>query len=602
MSDLQKLFPQAIEYHQSGNFDSAIEAYTTILEIAPDHPDALHLKGMACYQKGDADSAEPLIRAAIQIRPDHRDYHSNYGLVLNQLGRTRDAVHSYKNALQIDPSFADAQLNLANAHIKLDETAEAEAALQTLLSQVPTHAEANNSLGTVLSGLERYDEAKDAFQRAIDDRPGYVDAHANLGQLLARIGDDEKALSHIRRATEMQPDDVQMLRIMGSVYHELGAYQEALDAYARALRIEPENPVTYLGIGSVYLAQNRLDDAEKNYQEALDIAPDNSDVLNDLGTVHMKRDEPDTALRCFDAAIRHRKGFASALYNSGTALQDLGDLLGAKQRFIEALKHKSDLSQAYRCLASIYHVAGDDDNASAVLNSWRKAMPDDPAPGHMLSAGNSKEVPDRASDAYVRDEFDRFADGFDKTLAMLEYQAPQLVTNALSRQTGFRTTGLHVLDAGCGTGLAAPLIKGWCEKLVGVDLSSKMIERANSLSLYDELAVGELVEFMDDHILAYDLIICIDTFVYFGDLDQAIHSAQRSLKAGGWIGFSVEATMEKPKAGYSLNFNGRYKHDEEYLRNVVTSAGLTLTTIDRAVLRQELQQPVHGYLVCAQNT
>ena len=40
--------------------------------------------------------------------------------------------------------------------------------------------------------------------------------------------------------------------------------------------------------------------------------------------------------------------------------------------------------------------------------------------------------------------------------------------------------GERVLDAGCGTGLCGPLLRPYAKRLVGVDLSSGMLERARA--------------------------------------------------------------------------------------------------------------------------
>jgi predicted TPR repeat methyltransferase len=227
-------------------------------------------------------------------------------------------------------------------------------------------------------------------------------------------------------------------------------------------------------------------------------------------------------------------------------------------------------------------------------------MPDDPAPVHLLAAWGESSIPARASDAYVRQEFDRFAEGFDKTLAMLEYQAPKLVADLLEGQRDFRPHNLRVLDAGCGTGLIAPLIQSWCDELVGVDLSPKMVNKARARAVYDQLVVGEMVQFMRESTSTYDLISCVDTLVYFGDLQEALEVAVSVLEPGGWIGFSVELAGEEFEAGYSLTSSGRYAHTENYLRKVLKESGLCVVQLQGAVLRRELTQPVNGLIVAAQ--
>lgn len=53
------------------------------------------------------------------------------------------------------------------------------------------------------------------------------------------------------------------------------------------------------------------------------------------------------------------------------------------------------------------------------------------------------------------------------------------------------------VDLGCGTGLMGPLLRNHvADSLVGVDLSAGMVVHARDRGCYDDLAVGELVEYL----------------------------------------------------------------------------------------------------------
>ena len=600
MKDPQETFRLALEDHQAGDLVSARERYLDVLRAYPEHPDALHLCGMTYYQSGNFAAAEPMLRAAIVLRPQHRDYHANLGLVLMKLGQRDEAVAAFCCALAVDPYCQDALLNLANAYLVDGLVSEAEVALRRLLSINPEHAEANNSLGVILSGYGMFEDSLVAFRDALKFQPDYPDAHANIAQLLAKMGRDPEASEHFERATTLNPDDMKMLRVWGSVLKNMGDYETSLEKYELAVSLAPEDPITLLGLGSLYQTWGKYEQAEQSYYQVLRANPDDEDALNNLGTMHMARDEPKLALSFFQAVLQRRPKQGSALYNSGTALQELGDLGAAKDMFIQALAAQPDLSQAYRCLADIYYLEDEADSALSVLLSWRENMPEDPEPEHLLAAGEQSNVPLRASDAYVKNEFDRFAEGFEKTLSMLDYQAPQLVADILEQQQGFHANGLRVLDAGCGTGLIAPLVMSWCDELVGVDLSPKMVSKAQARNVYDQLVIAELVQFMTESESRYDLIVCVDTLVYFGELRKVLEAASAALVPGGWLGFSVERAAEDYPAGYALTSSGRYTHTEGYLRNILTECGLLVVDIQEGVLRQELIQPVIGFIVAAQ--
>src|SRR5437868_2254038 len=79
--------------------------------------------------------------------------------------------------------------------------------------------------------------------------------------------------------------------------------------------------------------------------------------------------------------------------------------------------------------------------------------------------------PARPPGRYFADAFDRYADHFDDHLrGDLAYRGPELLHAAVTRALA-GATSLDVLDAGCGTGLAAPLFRPLARRLDGVDLS-----------------------------------------------------------------------------------------------------------------------------------
>jgi predicted TPR repeat methyltransferase len=51
--------------------------------------------------------------------------------------------------------------------------------------------------------------------------------------------------------------------------------------------------------------------------------------------------------------------------------------------------------------------------------------------------------------------------------------------------------------------------------------------------------------------------------------------------------------------GYCIRHSGRYAHTVEYLRDVLTQAGLQVRAIAPRVLRMEAGAPVNGLIVVA---
>src|SRR5262249_52601385 len=252
-----------------------------------------------------------------------------------------------------------------------------------------------------------------------------------------------------------------------------------------------------------------------------------------------------------------------------------------------------------RLLAIAYCELGQRDKAIEIFEKWVKDDPDSPVANHMLAAVSGRGVPARASDAFVEASFDTFAESFERKLEQLSYRAPSLVAAAI-KDSGLVPAGaLDILDAGCGTGLCGPLVKPYARSLVGVDLSTGMLTKAQQKRVYDRLIKDELTHFLQAHHGAFDLILSADTLVYFGALEEVAAAAHGALRPGGLFVFSVEELVSPPEGvEFRIETHGRYSHSQSYVERVLNGAGFA-TNIAHADLRTESALPVAGLVVRA---
>jgi predicted TPR repeat methyltransferase len=199
--------------------------------------------------------------------------------------------------------------------------------------------------------------------------------------------------------------------------------------------------------------------------------------------------------------------------------------------------------------------------------------------------------------------FDQFADTFDDDLNDLDYQGPQLLARVLGDRLPSADAGLDVLDAGCGTGLCGHVLRPYARYLAGVDLSESMIDKARCLNIYDDLVVDELTAFLAGSVKGFDLIACIDTLIYFGDLEEVLAKMTALLRDGGRLVVTCEASAEpRSTHGYQLAAHGRYGHTKPYVQRCLTLSGITNMVITEAVIRTEAGEAANGYVVLASKT
>ena len=239
--------------------------------------------------------------------------------------------------------------------------------------------------------------------------------------------------------------------------------------------------------------------------------------------------------------------------------------------------------------------------AEELLDAWVEAAPESAVRRFMRIAILGEGLLDTAPPDYVAHLFDDYAERFDESLARLRYCGPALIDEALGDCVPCERTQGSVLDVGCGTGLVGAAIRRRSGKLVGLDLSEKMLERAELLGVYDELVRGEMVELMHRWPGRFDVITASDVLTYVGDLDDFFAAARVALSPGGWVAVVLEA-LPSPADGQSfrLNPSGRFSHSEQALRDWLTSNGFTVHLVRPAAMRHELGRPTPSLVAVAQ--
>lgn len=393
---------------------------------------------------------------------------------------------------------------------------------------------------------------------------------------------------------EVAPDNADALHFSGVLAHQQARSEQAVALIERSLELEPDRADWHSNLGIVLQDRLRLDDAIVAYRRAIALDPDHANAHNNLGVVLRAKGRADEAEASYRVAIRIDPEHSDAYHNLGVLLNGQKRTHEAAVCFSKVITLWPKHPEARRLLALAHCNLGEVDKAVRIFEEWLQEEPDDPIALHMLAACSGRDVPLRASDAFVEETFDSFAASFDAKLAQLSYRAPALVAQMLSESEVAGSKRLDVLDAGCGTGLCGPLITPYARRLVGVDLSEPMLAQARARDVYDELVKRELTAYLGDSTAEFDVIVSADTLVYFGLLDDVVAAAANALRPGGRLIFTVEELVgARSAAGYSISPSGRYRHTRQYLERVLADAGLR-SEIVPAELRLEAGDPVPG--------
>ena len=107
------------------------------------------------------------------------------------------------------------------------------------------------------------------------------------------------------------------------------------------------------------------------------------------------------------------------------------------------------------------------------------------------------------------------------------------------------SSGAHLLDAGCGAGVACRIARERGARVVGLDATPELIEIARSQVPEGEFHVGDL-EYLPFESDSFDVVTVFNAVQYAANPVNALQEARRVVRPGGYVAMAVLASMPVP--------------------------------------------------------
>jgi tetratricopeptide (TPR) repeat protein len=220
--NLQQILLEAISWHQKGDLERASSVYARVLELEPEHFDALHLLGVIAIQCGEPERAVELIGKAIRINPNSTAAYYNRAKALRDLRQFNASLNDYDNAIARDHNQADIHYNRGNVLREMRQYEAAVGSYEKAVALAPLYVEALNNLGDTLRELGRYTQALQCYDRVLALQPKYHFLHGMRLHTQMHVGEWHDLADGISQLEaeiecgEMTSPPFQILPIIGS--------------------------------------------------------------------------------------------------------------------------------------------------------------------------------------------------------------------------------------------------------------------------------------------------------------------------------------------------------------------------------------------------
>ncbi len=428
------------------------------------------------------------------------------------------------------------------------------------MSSTPQHFE--DAKRAFLAGTAHYEagrfiDARSSFEEALALVPGRVSTLSNLGATLIKLGEPQAALLLLEEALAADPAGLDAWLHRAEALAALGRHDDALACLGSALELRPDCVPALYQRSVVLNAMGRYAESLAASTRLVAREPESTDGWWIRAEALHRLERHEEALAAFDTLLDINPALHRAWSQRAAILKDLG-------RHDEAAK-------AFRRSIAL---GGD-----TALNRY------------FLASLTGEEPPATAPRLYVEALFDDYSGQFDAHLVdVLAYRAHSVLVEH-AKGVG-KSHYRAALDLGCGTGLCGPLVKAFADRVDGVDLSAKMIDKAGVPGVYATLVQADLASFLQGTDQRYDMVLSADVFIYVGALEAVFAGVQRVLEPGGLFCFSVERADSDVE--YRLMPSQRYAHSLRYLKTLAASHGFEIAKVVEHPIREEQGRPIEG--------
>ena len=326
-----------------GDCDAAIAVLDAVIAAAPDHRQALFLKGEALRQSARPEAAEEFLTKALQLSPTNGEVLFRLGLTRYALGKRDKAEEALAAAVESQPDHQQACFQLGVVALELDHLALAERAFRAAAEGDPPSVPSLVNLALCLDRQGKGDDAVTCLERAARLDPGRDDVTGPLLQAYIGKADYRAAERLMRVTTERQPENPRWVSTLGWVLSYLGRHDEAAAVYRRAIELQPDVAEHVANMGSALRQAGRSGEAAVSLHRAISLDPISLDAHLGVASLHLDAglyDEAANVIDDIDARVRFPTGASrsvvipvldyspGSLHNIGTLLDDLKDFDG----------------------------------------------------------------------------------------------------------------------------------------------------------------------------------------------------------------------------------------------------------------------------------
>lgn len=339
-------------------------------QIKPANPDSTLARAVQLHQAGELEKAIQEYQAFLAVRPERTDARSNLGAALARLGRYQEAIEQYQRALLLDSRNPDIRFNLAVAYYKTARVTFAAQELEKIRALQPTQQNATLLLADCYLQMGEYQKVIAMLAPYEEKFPQDKALAYLLGTALLRDKQVEKGQQQIEKIMR-GGESAEVHMLLGTTYLLTGDTANAAKELAAAAKLNPKLPTVHAFYGRALTMTGNTDQAKEEFRLELENNPHDFDANLQMGIILKQEQNPEPALAYFQRALLVRPGEPNARFYVESIHVGQGKLAEALPQLEQLIKDAPDFVEAHVMLATVYYRLkrkADGDREQAIVN------------------------------------------------------------------------------------------------------------------------------------------------------------------------------------------------------------------------------------------
>lgn len=360
------------------NWDELLEVFEGRLDLLRDPGERLDLllRMAAVHQKleGDEDRAVATYERILEVDPDHHEALRRLADMQESAGRGEEAATLLERLVSLSTGVAAVEDLCRLATLRSDNLGDAAGA-EAALKQAYGLLQGETSDVDVLGRLKAHYEAQGEWDKLasllcdeagrLEDAKQQVPLYQEAARLFAEeLGDQERAAESLRLAVELAPQDRSVLVPLSEYYLEAGKPQEAVQVLERVIasfggRRAKELAIYHHQWGRALEEMGDQEGALKQYGNAFQINLTSVPILRDLGRLAYETGDLERAQKSFRALLLQKldaeSGFSKAdvYFHLASIAEKKGDAKTARAMAQRAIAEDADHGKTKQLLGQL---------------------------------------------------------------------------------------------------------------------------------------------------------------------------------------------------------------------------------------------------------